>query len=159
MSMRIGYGYDFHRYTSERPLYIGGFKIDHQVGLMGHSDADVLLHAISDALLGALALGDIGKYFPDTDPKYKNANSRALLRAVVAMIQEMNFDIVNIDSTVVADHPKLAPHINEMRQRIAADLGVSADCVGVKATTQEGLGEAGISARAVVLLAKSSEDN
>ena len=158
--IRIGYGYDVHRLVEGRDLILGGVKIPHRLGLDGHSDADVLLHAISDALLGTLALGDIGKHFPDTDQAFKNADSRLLLKKVYELIKDKGFVLVNIDSVIVAQQPKLAPYINEMRSRIAEDLATETDRVSVKATTSEKLGfegsEQGISARAAVLITKST---
>ncbi|MBQ9784628.1 MAG: 2-C-methyl-D-erythritol 2,4-cyclodiphosphate synthase [Clostridia bacterium] len=154
--MRIGHGYDVHRLVADRRLILGGVDIPHETGLLGHSDADVLLHAISDALLGALALGDIGKHFPDTDERYRGADSRVLLGAVAAMIRERGWQIGNVDATVLAQAPKLAPHIPAMRENIAATLGISVDRVSVKATTEEKLGftgeKLGIAAHAVCLL-------
>jgi len=156
--IRIGTGYDVHRLAEDRSLIIGGVEIPHKLGLEGHSDADVLLHAICDAILGALALGDIGKHFPDTDSRYKNADSRKLLRNVVRLISEKAYHIVNIDSTVVAQEPKLAPFIPKMRKNIAEDTGLNKNAVSVKATTSESLGfegkKKGISAQAVVLIEK-----
>lgn len=160
--MRIGYGYDVHRLEENRPLILGGVEIPFEKGLAGHSDADVLLHAIADALLGACALGDIGQHFPDTSEEYENIDSRILLQNVVKFIKEKGYRIVNIDATIVAERPKLAPHIPEMRNRIAEDLGAEVGCVSVKATTSEGLGfegqEKGISARAIVLVERGNHD-
>ncbi|MBO5416613.1 MAG: 2-C-methyl-D-erythritol 2,4-cyclodiphosphate synthase [Clostridia bacterium] len=154
--MRIGHGYDVHKLCEGRKLIIGGVDIPHEKGLLGHSDADVLLHAISDALLGAAALGDIGKLFPDNDEKYKDANSLLLLRKVAARISQAGYRVVNIDATVIAQAPKLAPHIHRMRQNIAFALGVNISAVSVKATTEEGLGfsgeKLGIAAHAVCLI-------
>ncbi len=154
--MRIGHGYDVHRFCSGRDLILGGVKIPNDMGLLGHSDADVLLHAISDALLGAAALGDIGKHFPDTDPKFKGADSRVLLRQSVALIREKGFKVSNIDATIVAQKPKLAPFIEEMIKNIANDCRVEVSAVNVKATTEEGLGFTGelkgISAHAVCII-------
>lgn len=154
--MRIGHGYDVHKLTLNRPLIIGGVEIPYEKGLLGHSDADVLLHAISDALLGAAALGDIGKLFPDNDPKYKGADSLVLLREVCRHVRNKGFEIENIDATVLAQEPKLRPYIDEMRARISAYTGVDIDSVSVKATTEEGLGftgeKLGIAAHAVCLL-------
>ena len=154
--MRIGHGYDVHRFSSDRDLILGGVKISNDMGLLGHSDADVLLHAISDAILGAAALGDIGKHFPDTDPKYKGADSRVLLRHCVALIKEKGFKVSNIDATIVAQKPKLAPFIEEMVKNIASDCQVEISDVNVKATTEEGLGFTGelkgISAHAVCII-------
>jgi len=154
--LRIGNGFDVHKLTEGESLILGGVKIPFHKGLSGHSDADVLLHAITDALLGALALGDIGKHFPDSDSKYKNINSRIILREVQKKVAEQGYKLINIDSTVVAENPKLAPYIPEMRKKIASDLGISADQVSVKATTSEKLGFTGrgegISASATVLI-------
>ena len=154
--MRIGIGYDVHQLTPDRQLWLGGVEIPHHLGLLGHSDADVLLHAICDALLGAAALGDIGKHFPDKDPQYKNIDSKILLRHCGELLQRKGYQIENIDSIVVAQQPKLAPHIPVMRQTIADTLNIRLDQVSVKATTTEHLGfegrEEGISAHAVVLL-------
>ena len=154
--MRIGYGYDVHRLKEGRPLILGGVEIPFPKGLAGHSDADVLLHAISDAILGACALGDIGHHFPDTDEQYAGADSRELLRQVVELIRKEGYVIANIDATVVADNPKLAPYILHMRQNIADDLQLDLVQVSVKATTSEGMGfegkQEGMSARTVVLL-------
>ena len=153
---RIGHGYDVHRFAEHRDLILGGVKIDYRLGLLGHSDADVLLHAISDALLGALALGDIGKHFPDTDPAYENADSLMLLRRCFSLIEEKGYKISNIDATVIAQKPKLAPYIDAMRENIARACDTPVDNVSVKATTEEGLGFTGamegISAHAVVLI-------
>lgn len=157
-SIRIGHGYDVHRLVENRDLILGGVKIEHTLGLLGHSDADVLLHAISDSLLGALALGDIGKHFPDTDSRYKGADSLKLLIAVYGLIKEQGYRIVNLDATVLAQKPKLAPHIPAMRQNIASALECSVEQISVKATTEEKLGftgkEEGIAAHAVCLIEK-----
>ncbi|MDR2874948.1 MAG: 2-C-methyl-D-erythritol 2,4-cyclodiphosphate synthase [Methylobacillus sp.] len=157
--IRIGHGFDVHQLVEGRKCVIGGVTIPHEKGLKGHSDADVLLHAICDALLGALALGDIGKHFPDTDARFKNADSRDLLRHVAQLIKDKNYGVVNVDATVIAEAPRLAPHIADMRANIAADLGVDADCVNVKATTSEKLGFTGrgegIAAEAVCLVGKA----
>jgi 2-C-methyl-D-erythritol 2,4-cyclodiphosphate synthase len=154
--MRIGIGYDIHKLVEGRKLILGGVDITFAKGLLGHSDADVLLHAISDAILGAAALGDIGKHFPDTDPKYKNADSRELLRNVVGLIKEKGFSIANIDTVIIAEKPKMAPHIEVMRKNIADDLGIDYNLVNVKATTNEGIGGVGreeaIAAQAITLL-------
>lgn len=154
--IRIGQGYDVHRLTEGRKLILGGVEIPHERGLLGHSDADVLLHAISDALLGAAALGDIGKLFPDNDPAYKNADSLVLLHQVKIHLQAAGYRVVNVDATVIAQAPKLAPHIPQMRSNIARVLGIDRDCVSVKATTEEGLGfsgeKLGIAAQAVCLI-------
>ena len=158
MNIRIGHGYDVHRFSENRKLIVGGVTIPFDLGLLGHSDADVLLHAISDALLGAAALGDIGKHFPDTDEKYKGADSRALLREVVALIGKKGYKVSNIDATVVMQKPKLAPFIDDMRKNIAEDCAVSLDDVNVKATTEEKLGFtgdlSGASAHAVCIIEK-----
>ena len=154
--MRIGQGYDVHKLVNGRKLIIGGVDIPHTLGLLGHSDADVLLHAISDALLGAAALGDIGKHFPDTDERYKGADSLELLRNVGALVREKGYKILNVDSTVIAQAPKLSPHIQEMRENIASVLEVDVDLVNVKATTEEKLGftgaREGIAAQAICLI-------
>ena len=141
--MRIGHGYDVHRLVSGRDLILGGGKIDFELGLLGHSDADVLLHAVSDALLGAAGLGDIGKHFPDTDPKYKGADSRVLLRHVVKLVQGEGYRISNVDVTMIAQKPKLRDHITQMVKNIAADLEIPENRVNVKATTEEKLGFTG----------------
>lgn len=154
--MRIGHGYDVHRLTENRKLILGGVEIPYEKGLLGHSDADVLAHAIADALLGAAALGDIGKLFPDSDPAYKGADSLKLLAAVADKVRAGGYAIGNIDATVLAQAPKLRPYIDEMRQRLADACGISLDRVSVKATTEEGLGFTGsgegIAAHAVCLL-------
>lgn len=154
--MRIGMGYDVHRLTPGRELIIGGVKIDYELGLLGHSDADVLLHAIMDAVLGAAALGDIGKHFPDTDPAYKGASSICLLEHVRRITEEAGYRVGNVDATIIAQKPKMRPYIDKMQENIAAALGVSVSCINVKATTEEGLGFTGtgegISAQAVCLL-------
>lgn len=154
--MRIGHGYDVHCLVEGRKLILGGVDVPYERGLLGHSDADVLLHAIADAILGALALGDIGKHFPDTDPQYKGADSRKLLRHVLALADQKGYLLGNVDATVVAQRPKLAPFIAEMRANIAKDLDAEPDRVNVKATTTEQLGFAGrgegIAAYAVVLM-------
>ena len=141
--MRIGHGYDVHRLVEGRPLILGGVTIPYEKGLLGHSDADVLLHAVSDALLGAAGLGDIGKHFPDTDPQYKGADSMELLRVVVSRVLEKGYRISNIDVTMIAQKPKLRPHIEAMEQNIAAAVGIQPDRVNVKATTEEQLGFTG----------------
>ena len=154
--MRIGHGYDVHQLVTGRKLIIGGVEIAHDKGLLGHSDADVLLHAICDALLGAAALGDIGKHFADTDAKFKNIDSRILLREVACLLKNVGFRVGNVDATIIAQAPKMAPHISTMVENIAADLGVAINAVNVKATTTEKLGFAGrgegIAAEAVALL-------
>lgn len=154
--MRIGHGYDVHRLVSGRKCIIGGVDIPHEAGLDGHSDADVLVHAVMDALLGALALGDIGQHFPDTDPRYKGADSMALLRHVAALVGEAGYRLGNLDATVLAQAPRLAPHIDAMRANIAAALGCGVGRVSVKATTEEKLGftgaKQGIAAHCVCLL-------
>ena len=141
--MRIGHGYDVHRLVEGRELILGGVKIEFELGLLGHSDADVLLHAVSDALLGAAGLGDIGKHFPDTDPKYKGADSRVLLRHVVKLVKEQGYRISNVDVTMIAQKPKLKDHIPQMVRNIAADLEIPENRVNVKATTEEKLGFTG----------------
>lgn len=157
--MRIGHGYDVHRLVGGRKCIIGGVDIPHETGLDGHSDADVLVHAVMDALLGALALGDIGKHFPDTDPRYKGADSMALLRHVAALIAEEGYRLGNLDATVLAQAPKLAPHIMQMRENIAGALGCEVSRVSVKATTEEKLGftgaKQGIAAHCVCLLERA----
>ena len=159
--MHIGMGYDVHRLVPDRDLIIGGVKIPYEKGLLGHSDADVLLHAIMDALLGAAALGDIGKHFPDTDPKYKGADSLELMREVGRLLDENRFLIENIDATIIAQAPKMRPHIDGMRQNIADALGIELSQVNVKATTEEGLGFTGrgegISSQAICLLTSPIE--
>ena len=154
--MRVGQGFDVHALVTGRKLIIGGVDIPNEKGLDGHSDADVLLHAVCDALLGAGALGDIGRHFPDTDSRYKNADSRMLLREVSRLVQEAGYRILNIDATIIAQAPKMAPHIPSMVNNIAADLGLSRGQVNIKATTTEGLGYTGrgegIAAEVVVLL-------
>ena len=141
--MRIGHGYDVHRLVPERELILGGVKIDYELGLLGHSDADVLLHAVSDALLGAAGLRDIGYHFPDTDPKYKGADSRMLLREVREKVTAAGYRISNVDVTMIAQRPKLKPHIEQMMSNIAADLQIDISRVNVKATTEEKLGFTG----------------
>lgn len=160
--MRIGQGYDVHRLVSGRKLIIGGVNIPHDYGLEGHSDADVLLHAICDALLGAAALGDIGKHFPDSDSAYKGIDSRELLRHVNALLVDNGYRVINLDTTIIAQKPKLAGYIPSMQENIAADLVTSVRNVNIKATTTENLGfegeERGIAAQAIVLLDNSSLD-
>ena len=154
--MRIGMGYDVHRLVPDRKLIIGGVLIPHDLGLLGHSDADVLLHAIMDSLLGAAALGDIGKHFPDTDEKYKGISSLKLLEHVGKLINETDYKICNIDATIIAERPKMAPYISQMRENIAKALNISVSDINVKATTEEGLGftgeKKGISAQSICLL-------
>ncbi len=154
--MRVGMGYDVHRLVEGRDLIVGGVKIPHEKGLLGHSDADVLLHAISDALLGAAALGDIGKHFPDTDPAYEGISSLTLLKRVGELLGEKGFLVENIDATIIAQAPKMRPHIDSMRENIARALEIDTEQVNVKATTEEGLGFTGtgegISAQAVCML-------
>ena len=156
MNMRVGHGYDVHCLVENRDLIIGGVNIPHHLGLLGHSDADVLLHAISDALLGALALGDIGKHFPDTDEQYRGANSLELLACVYELLKEKGYEIGNVDATVLAQSPKLAPYIPQMRLNIARALETELENVSVKATTEEKLGFTGeglgIAAHAVCLI-------
>ncbi len=155
---RIGHGYDVHRLVEGRKLILGGVAVPYERGLLGHSDADVLLHALMDALLGAAALGDIGHLFPDTDPAYAGADSRALLREVARVLRENGFTVGNVDATLVAQRPKIAPFVPQMREKIAADLGLPPDAVSVKATTEEGLGFTGsgeaMAAHAVALIWK-----
>ena len=141
--MRIGHGYDVHKLVPCRDLILGGVKMDYELGLLGHSDADVLLHAVSDALLGAAGLGDIGKHFPDTDPQYKGADSMELLRQVARKVSQKGYRVSNVDVTMIAQAPKLRPHIPQMEENIAAALGIAADRVNVKATTEEHLGFTG----------------
>lgn len=159
MTIRIGNGYDIHRLGPNRPLILGGVALEHSLGLVGHSDADVLTHAIMDAMLGALSLGDIGHYFPPTDPQWAGADSIELLKQVDALIRDRGWSVVNIDSVVVAERPKLKPHIAQMRATLAQALQVAPEQVGVKATTNEQLGptgrEEGIAAYAVALLSHS----
>ena len=154
--MRIGHGYDVHKLVEGRDLILGGVKIEHSLGLLGHSDADVLLHAVSDALLGAAGLGDIGKHFPDTDPQYKGADSLKLLQIVAQRVREAGYRVSNIDVTMIAQRPKLRPHIEKMEENIARAVGVDVSRVNVKATTEERLGftgtEEGMACHAVCLL-------
>ena len=158
--MRIGMGYDVHKLVENRDLILGGVKIPYSLGLLGHSDADVLLHAIMDSLLGASALGDIGKHFPDTDDKYKGISSIELLKYVGSLLEENNWIIGNIDATIIAQKPKMAPHINDMRKNISEALNINIDQINVKATTEEGLGFTGegkgISSQSICLLTKKS---
>lgn len=159
MDIRIGQGFDVHRFAEGRELWLCGVKLSHAKGLLGHSDADVALHALCDALLGALALGDIGKHFPDTDPAYKGIDSKRLLGHVCQLVEKQGWKLGNADITVMAEAPKLKPHIQAMREAIAQTMGTDADCISVKATTTEKLGftgrEEGIAAMAVVLLTRS----
>jgi len=156
--LRIGNGYDVHKLVEGRKMIVGGVEIVHHLGLLGHSDADVLVHAIMDALLGALVLGDIGKHFPDTDEKYKGISSIKLLREVMKLVKEKGYDVVNIDSIIAAERPKFKPYINQMRENIAQAMETSLENISVKATTEEKLGftgrEEGIKSYAVVLLKK-----
>ena len=156
--MRIGHGYDVHKLVMDRKLIIGGVLIPYSYGLLGHSDADVLIHAIMDSLLGAAALGDIGKHFPDTDSRYKGANSLELLKNVVSLINGKGYMVENIDATIVAQNPKMSPYIEQMRINISQTLGICIDCINIKATTEEGLGFTGsgdgIASHAVCLLEK-----
>ncbi len=156
--IRVGQGYDVHRFISEGKVILGGVTIDYEKGLEAHSDGDVVLHALSDALLGAAALGDIGKHFPDTDPEFKGADSRVLLRHVYGIVQEKGYKLVNADITIIAQAPKMAPHIVAMCTNIAKDLDVEIDCINVKATTTEKLGfegrKEGIAVQAIVLIDK-----
>lgn len=159
--MRIGMGYDVHRLTEDRKLIIGGVEIPYEKGLLGHSDADVLLHAVMDALLGAAALGDIGKHFPDTDPAYKGVSSMVLMEKVAALLEENCFLVENVDATIIAQAPKMRPYIDTMRKNIADALGIQIEQVNVKATTEEGLGFTGsgegISAQAICMLTTPRE--
>lgn len=156
--MRVGMGYDVHKLVENRKLILGGVEIPHEKGLLGHSDADVLLHAIMDSILGALALGDIGKHFPDTDEKFKDADSMKLLEHVYNLIKEKGYAIGNLDATIIAQSPKMAPHIQDMRFNIARVLNTDIDNINVKATTEEGLGftgnKEGISSQSICLLVK-----
>ncbi len=157
--MRIGMGYDVHKLVPNRDLIIGGVKISHETGLLGHSDADVLLHAIMDSLLGAAALGDIGKHFPDTDGKFKGISSLELLKEVKHLLDANNYAIGNIDATIIAQKPKMAPHILDMRENISSTLSIDINQINIKATTEEGLGftgnEEGISSQSICLLTSS----
>ncbi|HWP94318.1 MAG TPA: 2-C-methyl-D-erythritol 2,4-cyclodiphosphate synthase [Gammaproteobacteria bacterium] len=159
--MRIGQGFDVHAFGPGDAVTLGGVRIPHERGLIAHSDGDVLLHALADALLGAAALGDIGQHFPDSDPRWRGADSRMLLREVVRLVTARGFGVINVDATVIADAPRLAPHIESMRTNIAADLGIEIARVSVKATTTEKLGFTGrgegIAAQAVVLLKGGDE--
>ena len=159
--MRIGHGYDVHRLAQGRKFILGGVEIPHETGLLGHSDADVLVHAIMDSILGACALGDIGKLFPDSDEKYRGADSLGLLKEVMRLVKENGFTVINIDSTVAAQSPKLAPYIMQMRQNIASAAGIDVSRVSVKATTEEGLGftgeRLGVSATAICLVDEAAD--
>ena len=161
--MRIGMGYDVHKLVEGRDLIMGGVNIPHTLGLLGHSDADVLLHAIMDAVLGAAGLGDIGKHFPDTDPAYKGISSIKLMEHVAALIAEKGYVVENIDATIIAQKPKMRPHIPQMEENIAKAMGISADQINVKATTEEGLGftgtEEGISSQAICCLTTIYENS
>ncbi len=156
---RIGHGYDVHRLVAGRPLILGGVEIPHENGLLGHSDADVLLHAVMDALLGAAALGDIGQHFPDTAAAFENISSMTLLRRVDELLKSDGYAVINIDATILAQAPKLAPYRDKMRENVAAALGIDVSQVSIKATTEEGLGftgeKLGIAAHAVALLEKN----
>jgi 2-C-methyl-D-erythritol 2,4-cyclodiphosphate synthase len=160
---RVGQGFDVHALVAGRRLVVGGVEIPHDKGLLGHSDADVLLHAICDALLGAAALGDIGRHFPDSDPRYKDADSRALLRHVAQLVREAGYEVANLDATIIAQAPRMAPHIPRMVGHIAADIGMDERCVNVKATTTETLGFTGrgegIAAQAICLLSLAVRDS
>ncbi len=160
LPFRVGQGYDCHALVPDRKLIIGGVTIPHKTGLLGHSDADVLLHAITDALIGSIGKGDIGKHFPDTDEQFKDADSRVLLRKVVDLVKSSGYSIGNIDATIIAQQPKMAPHILKMREYIASDLGVSIDQINIKAKTNEKLGflgrEEGIAAQVVALVIADS---
>ena len=161
--MRIGQGFDVHPLVAGRKLVIGGVELPYEKGLAGHSDADVLLHAVCDALIGAAALGDIGAHFPDTDPRYKDVDSRRLLREVARLLAAHNWRVVNIDATIIAQAPKMAPHIGAMRENIAADLGITAANVNIKAKTTEQLGfigrGEGIAAEVVTLITRRNAEN
>ncbi|HCU2881126.1 TPA: 2-C-methyl-D-erythritol 2,4-cyclodiphosphate synthase [Clostridioides difficile] len=161
--MRIGLGYDVHKLTEDRKLIIGGVEIPHDKGLLGHSDADVLIHAIMDSILGALALGDIGKHFPDTDEEYKGADSMKLLEHVYSLITSKGYKIGNIDSTIIAQSPKMAPYIESMRSNISKVLNTDIDNINIKATTEEGLGftgaKQGIASQSICLLLLTSQNN
>ena len=163
MLYRIGHGYDVHRLVEGRALVLGGVFVPHNLGLLGHSDADVLLHAVMDAVLGALALGDIGRHFPDSDEKYRGISSLLLAKEVAALMKEKGYAIGNIDATVIAERPKLLPYISAMRQNIADAFGTALDTVNVKATTEEGLGftgqKEGIAAHAVCICVPRSDKN
>ncbi len=158
VNFRIGHGYDVHKLVKERALVLGGVEIEHELGLLGHSDADVLVHAIMDALIGAMGMGDIGKHFPDTDEKYRGISSISLLSKVYTMLKDKGYSVVNVDATVIAQKPKLLPYIEKMRSNIAFVLNVPIDVINIKATTEERLGftgrEEGISAHAVALIEK-----
>jgi 2-C-methyl-D-erythritol 2,4-cyclodiphosphate synthase len=158
MNIRVGFGYDVHQLVEGRKLFLGGVNIEHSMGLLGHSDADVLIHAICDALLGAANLRDIGFHFPDTDERYHNVDSKILLRETVALLYDKGYSVGNIDATICAEQPKLNPHIPEMQQTLADVMGIDTDCVSIKATTTEKLGftgrKEGISAYATVLIEK-----
>ncbi len=159
MNFRVGQGYDVHRLVAGRKLILGGVEIPHETGLLGHSDGDALLHAITDALLGAVAQGDIGRHFPDSDPRYQGADSRVLLRAAVALLAERGWRPVNVDATIIAQQPKLAPYAGAMVANVAVDLGISPDSVNIKGKTNEKLGYLGrqeaIEAQAVVLVERA----
>lgn len=161
--MRIGHGYDVHKFGGDGPITIGGVEVAYEQGLLAHSDGDVLLHAICDSILGALALGDIGHHFPDTDPEYSGADSRVLLRHVVNLMSQKHYQVGNVDCTIIAQAPKMAPHIESMRHCIASDLKVSHEQVNVKATTTEKLGftgrKEGIACHSVVLLEKRGDES
>lgn len=163
LDFRIGHGYDVHCLTEGRALILGGVQVPYALGLLGHSDADVLTHAVMDALLGAAGLGDIGRHFPDTDERYRGISSLLLLEHVRRLLADAGWRAGNIDATVIAQRPKLAPFLDEMRQKLAATLGISPDCVNVKATTEEGLGFSGrgegIAAHAVALLERAGHQN
>ena len=161
--MRIGHGYDVHKFGGDGPITIGGVEVAYEQGLLAHSDGDVLLHAICDSILGALALGDIGHHFPDTDPEYSGADSRVLLRHVVNLMRQKHYQVGNVDCTIIAQAPKMAPHIESMRHCIASDLQVSHEQVNVKATTTEKLGftgrKEGIACHSVVLLERRGDES
>ena len=154
--MRIGHGYDTHRFVAGRPLVLGGVNIPHDMGMLAHSDGDVVIHALCDALLGAAALGDIGRHFPDSSEEFKNIDSRVLLRHVRSLLAQKSYTVVNADVTIITEEPKMAPHIDAMRENLAADLAVDRDAINVKATTNEKMGfignREGIAVHAVVLI-------
>ncbi|RKZ34404.1 MAG: 2-C-methyl-D-erythritol 2,4-cyclodiphosphate synthase [Gammaproteobacteria bacterium] len=154
--MRIGHGYDAHRFGEGRRLVLGGVTIEHHLGLIAHSDGDAVIHALCDALVGAVGLGDLGQHFPETDPKYKDVDSRVLLRDVMEKLHALGYTVANVDLTIVAEQPRMAPHVDAMRENLASDLGIDGSRVNIKATTTEGMGFAGrsegIAAHAVVLV-------
>ncbi len=160
MNIRVGLGYDVHRLTEGRKLILGGAYIPYEKGLLGHSDADVVIHAVMDAMTGAVKLGDIGRLFPDNDPAYEGISSRILLKKVCELLNEKGYEIVNVDAVIIAQRPKMSPFVGEMEKNLAEDMNVDVDCINIKATTEEGLGFTGrgegIAAQAVVLVKKIS---